>query len=243
MIGRSLVYAGLSDMDAEKRILVVEDDPTLCEMLQLNLELEGYTVDTAFCAEDALRLDISRYSLILLDVMMKEINGFRMARMLKDNPATAGIPIIFCTARDNEDDMLTGLGIGADDYIYKPYTIRNVLMRVKTVLRRSSPSMDDKSPAGGLIKHGAIMIDASSKKCLVDGKDAGLVKKEFEILSLLMQHPGVVFSRQDILDKVWRDESVVFDRTVDVNITRLRRKIAPYGDRIITRQGFGYGFE
>lgn len=230
-------------METDKKILVVEDDPTLCEMLQLNLELEGYAVDTAFCAEDALRLDISRYSLILLDVMMKEINGFKMAKMLKDNPATAGIPIIFCTARDNEDDMLTGLGIGADDYIYKPYTIRNVLMRVKTVLRRSIPVVNETPPAGNVIQCGPIEIDTGFKRCMVDGRDAGLVKKEFEILRLFMEHPGVVFSRQDILDKVWRDESVVYDRTIDVNITRLRRKIAPYSDRIITRQGFGYGFE
>lgn len=225
-------------MDQPTRVLVVEDDTTLCEMLQLNLELEGYDVDVAYSAEEAMRLNLKSYSLIILDVMMKEMSGFQMAKELKKNDVTAGIPIIFCTARDSEDDMVTGLNIGADDYIFKPYTIRNVLTRVKAVLRRTQKKTDKE-----VINIDGIEIDTRFKRCRVDGKEVKLVKKEFEILQMLAENRGVLFSRQDILDRVWKDEVVILDRTVDVNITRIRQKIAPYGDRIITRQGYGYGFE
>ena len=214
-------------------ILVVEDDTTLCEMLQLNLQLEGYVADVAYSAEEAMSFDLSRYSLILLDVMMGEMSGFGMAKKLKSDPATASIPIIFCTAKDTEDDMVAGLGIGADDYIFKPYTVRNVLARIKAVLRRTQTA---KSGPG-------IEIDAKMLRCFVDGKEVKLVKKEFEILKLLMDNPGRVFTREEILDRVWSEDVVVLDRTVDVNITRIRQKIAPYGEHIITRAGYGYGFE
>ena len=225
-------------MDQPTRVLVVEDDTTLCEMLQLNLDLEGYDVDVSYSAEEAMRLNLKSYSLIILDVMMKEMSGFQMAKELKKNQTTAGIPIIFCTARDSEDDMVTGLNIGADDYIFKPYTIRNVLTRVKAVLRRTQKKADK-----DVINIDGIEIDTRFKRCRVDGKEVKLVKKEFEILQMLAENRGVLFSRQDILDRVWKDEVVILDRTVDVNITRIRQKIAPYGDRIITRQGYGYGFE
>lgn len=222
-------------MDDNAKILVVEDDATLCDMLRLNLELEGYEVDSASCAEDALKLDLAKYRLILLDVMMKEISGFEMARQMKRDPHLASVPIIFCTARDNEDDMVAGLNIGADDYIYKPYTMRAVLARVKTVLRRCEKPAS--APGQGIV------LDMKSKRCFVDGKDVRLVKKEFEVLQLLMNHPGTIFSRDDILNLVWDEDVYVLDRTVDVNVTRIRKKIAPYGHRIITRLGFGYGFE
>lgn len=228
-------------MPEYQRILVVEDDVTLCETLQFNLELEGYKADTAFSAEEALQLDLTAYSLVLLDVMMGEMSGFRFARILKENPLTAAIPIIFCTARDNEDDMVAGFNIGADDYIYKPYTIRNVLTRVKAVLRRS-PAPAPEAPAQQ-VECAGLKIDRNFKRCTVDGREVRLVRKEFEILDLLLSHPGRIFSRDEILSHVWHGEVVVLDRTVDVNITRIRQKIAPYGSRLITRPGYGYGFE
>lgn len=218
------------------RILVIEDDETLCDTIQFNLELEGYSADRAFSAEEALTMNPADYDLILLDVMMGEMSGFKFARMLKSDPATARIPIIFCTAKDTEDDMITGLNIGADDYIYKPYTIRNVLARVKSVLRRTH--MEGKNMVG----YEGIELDIDIKSCRVDGKEVKLVKKEFEILYFLMTNPGRVLSRDEILQKVWKGEVIVNDRTVDVNITRIRSKIAPYGDHIITRSGYGYGF-
>ena len=226
----------------KQRILVVDDEETLCEALQFNLEVEGYEVDVAYSAEEALTKDISSYSLILLDVMMGEMSGFKMARLLKHDPATADIPIIFCTARDTEDDMIAGLNLGADDYIAKPFSIRNVLARVKTVLRRSKSARGN-DEREDVIRYDGIVIDSSSKQCTVDGQQVKLPRKEFEILSLLVSHPGRIFSRNDILAKIWGTDVIVSDRTIDVNITRLRQKIGRYGNSIITRSGYGYGFQ
>jgi len=222
-------------------ILLVEDDETLCETLQFNLEIEGYDADVAYSAEDALKMSLESYDLILLDVMMGEISGFKFAQMLKADTKTANVPVIFCTARDSEDDMVAGFNIGADDYIYKPYTIRNLLTRIKAVLRRVDNSSNQHLNNSAVAAEG-VQIDTQLKRCLVDGRDAGLVKKEFEILSLLLSNQGRVFSREEILQRVWKGEVVVTDRTVDVNITRIRHKINPYGTHIITRPGYGYGW-
>lgn len=223
------------------KILIVDDEETLCEVLKLNLENEGYEVDTALSAEEALMLDLKSYSLILLDIMMGEISGIKMAKMLKANVGTANIPIIFCTAKDSEDDMIMGLNLGADDYITKPYTIRNVVTRVKTVLRRTSAQKLPKK--SNTISLEGITLDMDLKICKVDGVEVKLTKKEFELLAFLIQNRGKVCSREQILSSVWSDEVVVLDRTIDVNITRIRHKIGAYGSYIITRTGFGYGFK
>ena len=224
-----------------ERILIVDDEETLCEVLKLNLENEGYDVDTALSAEEALRLDIRRYSLILLDIMMGEISGIRFARMLKSDVATADIPIIFCTARDSEDDMVKGLNLGADDYITKPYTIRNVIARVKSVLRRSSGHKVTETTNRLAVE--SLILDLDLKTCSVDGVEVKLTKKEFELLAFLIANKGKICSRDLILSNVWSDEVIVLDRTIDVNITRIRQKIGCYGTYIITRPGFGYGFK
>lgn len=225
------------------RILIVDDEVTLCTVLKLNLENEGYNVDIAFSAEEALTLDLKSYSLILLDIMMGEISGIKMAKMLKSDVDTCNIPIIFCTARDTEDDMIMGLNLGADDYIMKPYTVRNVIARVKTVLRRTSvnkvPNVQEKS---NILKVEGLYLDLEYKRCEVDGVEVKLVRKEFELLAYLIANRGKIFSREQILSNVWSDEVVVLGRTIDVNITRLRSKIGKYGSYIITRSGFGYGF-
>lgn len=222
------------------RILVVDDEETLCDVLKLNLENEGYDVDVAYSAEQALELDLTKYSLILLDIMMGEISGIKMAKIMKSKHETANIPIIFCTAKDTEDDMIIGLNIGADDYIMKPYTIRNILARVKTVLRRTSRPSVEKSEV--LMVEG-LQIDLRLKMCSIDGKEIKLSKKEFEILAFLMKNQNRIFTRDELLSFVWKDEVVVLDRTVDVNITRLRQKLGEYGRCIITRSGYGYGFQ
>ena len=224
-----------------ERILIVDDEETLCEVLKLNLENEGYDVDTALSAEEALRLDIRRYSLILLDIMMGEISGIRFARMLKSDVATADIPIIFCTARDSEDDMVKGLNLGADDYITKPYTIRNVIARVKSVLRRSYGHKVTETTNRLAVE--SLILDLDLKTCSVDGVEVKLTKKEFELLAFLIANKGKICSRDLILSNVWSDEVIVLDRTIDVNITRIRQKIGCYGTYIITRPGFGYGFK
>ena len=231
---------------AAERILIVDDEETLCEVLKLNLENEGYDVDTAFSAEQALGYNLTEYSLILLDIMMGEISGIKMAKILKSDVATADIPIIFCTARDTEDDMIMGLNLGADDYIIKPYTVRNVIARVKSVLRRTGSKQKNigNNPTdkpNRLVVDG-LCLDLEFKRCTVDGEEVKLARKEFELLAYLIQHRGKICSREQILNRVWSDEVVVLDRTIDVNITRLRSKIGAYGSYIVTRSGFGYGF-
>ena len=222
------------------RILVVDDEEDLCEILKSNLEMEGYTVDTAYSAEEALKLDITQYNLLLLDVMMGEISGFKMARMLKANKDTAEIPIIFITAKDTENDTITGFNLGADDYISKPFSLREVIMRVKAVLRRTAGVQIKEEEQ---LQYKGLVINIPQKKVTIDGEETSLTKKEFEILLLLLQNQGRVFSREDILAKVWNDEVYVLDRTIDVNITRLRKKIGSYGKYIVTRLGYGYCFE
>ncbi len=227
------------------RILIVDDEETLCEVLKLNLENEGYDVDIAFSAEQALSYNLKEYSLILLDIMMGEISGIKMAKMLKANIETADIPIIFCTARDTEDDMIMGLNLGADDYITKPYTIRNVVARVKSVLRRTSSYKSNANlptDKPNRLTINGLCLDLEYKRCTVDGNEVKLTRKEFELLAYLITHRGKICSREQILSRVWSDEVVVLDRTIDVNITRLRSKIGAYGSYIITRSGFGYGF-
>lgn len=224
---------------AKHRILVVDDEESLCEILQFNLEVEGYDVDTANSAEQALSMSPERYSLILLDVMMDGMSGFKMAQQLKSKPETAAVPIVFCTAKDAEDDVVAGLNLGADDYIAKPFSVREVLARVRSVLRRTAVAQQDAERIG----YEALQLDLASKRCFLDGEEVRLTKKEFEILALLLAHRGVIFSREEMLHRVWSDDVIVLDRTIDVNITRLRRKIGHYGDHIITRLGYGYGFE
>lgn len=229
---------------ATNRILIVDDEETLCEVLKLNLENEGYDVDTAFSAEQALSYNLEDYSLILLDIMMGGVSGIKMAKILKGDVATADIPIIFCTARDTEDDMVMGLNLGADDYIMKPYTVRNVIARVKSVLRRTSThkAVTKQEEKLNILQVEGLKLDLEFKRCTVDGEEVKLARKEYELLVYLISHRGKICSREQILNRVWSNEVVVLDRTIDVNITRLRSKIGKYGSYIVTRSGFGYGF-
>jgi DNA-binding response OmpR family regulator len=224
------------------RILVVDDEEDLCEILRFNLETEGLEVDVAYSAEEALKKNITDYRLLMLDVMMGEISGFKMARILQEDAKTAAIPIIFLTAKDSETDRLTGFNIGADDYISKPFSIREVLARVKAVLRRVDSQNSQAAPASKLI-FGKLEMDINNKKAALDGVEIPFTKKEFEILKLLLENKNRVFSRDEILAHVWSDEVIVLDRTIDVNITRLRKKIGLYGKNIVTRLGYGYCFE
>ena len=238
------------------KILVVDDEQDICEILQYNLETEGYEVVTANSAEEALLLPLHEFSLILLDVMMGEMSGFQMARRLKDSPATAKIPIIFITALDGEDNLVRGLNIGADDYIAKPLSMKEVKARVRAVLRRtlnqgdrSRDSLDtgDRRPVpliqDNKIGYEGITLDLNAKTVTLDGEELICTKLEFELLSFFLQHPGRVYSREDLLKYCWPQDVLVLDRTVDVNITRLRKKIGRYGKQIKTRVGYGYYFE
>ena len=227
-------------MEQKHKILVVDDEQDLLEILKFNLETEGYEVATATSAEEALHLDLSDFNLLLLDVMMGGMSGFAMARKLKDNPSTAAIPIIFLTARDTENDTLTGFSLGADDYISKPFSIREVLVRVRAVLRRTA---DPSTQQSNTLRYQGIEMHLDQKTVSIEGEDIPFTKTEFELLHLLLDERGRVFSRQELIDRVWPKDVLVLDRTVDVNITRLRKKIGPYAKCIVTRLGFGYYFD
>ena len=222
----------------QQRILVVDDEPDLREILQCNLENAGYSVDTAASAEEALELLSPDHSLILLDVMMGGMSGFRMADHLRKDLKNE-VPIIFLTARDTENDLLTGFSAGADDYIAKPFSLHEVLVRVKAVLRRSPTTETNVQE----LRAGNIVMDFARKVVCIGHENIRLSPKEFGILSLLMRHPGRVLSREEILSQVWRGESYVLDLTVDVHIARIRRKMGAEGARLSNRQGYGYCFE
>lgn len=231
-------------MDKQKnnyRILVVDDEEDLCEILKFNLETEGYTVETANSAEEALTLDIQSFDLLLLDVMMGEMSGFAMARKLKDDDATKDIPIIFLTARDTENDTVTGFNLGADDYISKPFSIREVMVRTRAVLRRTADVNGQEEPT--CIKFQGLELNLDKKTVSIDGEQVAFTKTEFELLRTLLEERGRVFSRQELINRIWPSDVLVLDRTVDVNITRLRKKIGRFSKCIVTRLGFGYFFD
>ena len=221
------------------KILVVDDEQNLCEILAYNLRNDGYEVTEANSAEEALELPLAAFDLMLLDVMMGGMSGFDLAHRLKTEEKTAHIPIIFLTAKDTEQDMLHGFGLGADDYIAKPFRIMEVLARVKAVLNRSTHSTQV-SPE--TLRYDHLVLNLNTKTVSVDGEEVACTKTEFELLRLLLEHKGRVFSRQELIDHVWPSDVMVLDRTVDVNITRMRKKIGRYAPCISTRLGYGYYF-
>lgn len=228
--------------EKDSRILVVDDEQDLCEILKFNLEIEGYQVETANSAEEALEKDIASYNLLLLDVMMGGMSGFQLAKQLKNSAVTAHIPIIFLTARDTENDTVTGFNLGADDYISKPFSTREVMVRVRAVLRRTASRLEGaEEPA--VISYQGLLLNLNKKSVSVDGEDVPFTKTEFELLRLLLEERGRVFSRQELIDRVWPKDVLVLDRTVDVNITRMRKKIGRFAKCIVTRLGFGYYFD
>ena len=228
-------------MEHKNRILVVDDEQDLLEILKFNLETEGYEVSTACSAEEALTLNVGEFDLLLLGVMMGGMSGFAMAKKLKSDPASEHIPIVFLTARDTENDTVTGFNLGADDYISKPFSIREVLVRVRAVLRRTAAPAEQQAPQ--VIYYQGIEMNLGKKTVSIDGEEIPFTKTEFELLHLLLEERGRVFSRQELIDRIWPKDVLVLDRTVDVNITRLRKKIGRFSKCIVTRLGFGYYFD
>ena len=226
---------------AEEYILVVDDEEVLCDVLSYNLRQAGYRVEVAHSAEEVLARSLAGAQLLLLDVMMGRMSGLELVERLKRDPETAHLPIILLTARDSEDDRVGGLMLGADDYIAKPFSVREVVARVGAVLRRTARSKQGAVPTSELSFEG-LTLDTLSKRCWVDSEEVSLTRKEFELLSLMLRRRGSILSRMELLDEVWRGE-VVVDRAVDVSVTRLRRKIGRYGAHLVTRHGYGYGFE
>ena len=227
------------------RIMVVDDEESLCEILKFNLEKEGYEVTTANSAEEVLALNLQGYDLMILDIMMGELSGFGLARILRKRPETEHLPIIFCSALDGESDKIKGLDIGGDDYISKPFSVAEVMARVRSLLRRSTHHQEsqESSEDENIISYEGLIINNLNKRCTIDGNEISLTRKEFDILVLLLQNRNTILSREQIMKRVWSNEVVVLDRTIDVNITRMRKKLGEYGNHIITRTGYGYGFE
>jgi DNA-binding response OmpR family regulator len=222
----------------KKRILIVDDEEDLCEILRVNLVAEGYEAIVEHSATEALERGVEGFSLVLLDVMMPGISGFQMAQHMR----ASGIktPVIFLTARDTEEDKLQGFSLGADDYVAKPFSVRELMARIRAVLARTA--VNEKGTTSPLIFEG-LTIDLSQRKVMADGEILNLTKTELELLRLLLSHKGQVFSRQQLLSEVWPSDVIVTNRTVDVNITRLRKKLGHYGQHIATRQGYGYLFD
>lgn len=231
----------MTEMEHHYRILVVDDEQDLCEILKFNLETEGYQVETANSAEEALQHNLPSFDLLLLDVMMGGMSGFALAKKLKTEEATAGIPIIFLTAKDTENDTVTGFNLGADDYISKPFSLREVMVRVRAVLRRTSEQHGE--PQHSVISYQGLVMDLDKKTVTIDGNEVAFTKTEFELLHLLLSERGRVFSREQLIERVWPKDVLVLDRTVDVNITRLRKKVGRFAKCIVTRLGFGYYFD
>lgn len=223
----------------DHKILIVDDEEDLCEILQFNLEGEGYSAEVAYSAEEALKKDLGSFDLVLLDVMMGKMSGFKLAKVMRKEMGLT-MPIIFITAKTAEDDLLTGFNLGADDYINKPFSLKEVIVRVKAVLKRGEPNdMGGKS---------AIVIDElelnlKKRKLKIDNEGIELTKKEFEILTLLLQREGYIMSRDDILKRVWDEHTIVAERTIDVHMARLRKKLGEYGRFIKNKPGYGYTFE
>lgn len=228
------------------KILVIDDEEALCEILKFNLEKAGYDVDCAYSAEEALEMDLTPYQLMIVDIMMETLSGFDFAKRVRNNAATEFTPIIFCSALNGEDDTVMGLNIGADDYITKPFVISEVLARVKAVLRRCMPksgAADADSGYASDVTFRGLRIDRNEKLCYLDGQELNLTRTEYDILLFFLTHPNRIYSREELIEKIWDSNVVVTIRTIDTNIARLRRKIGEYGNNIVTRLGFGYGFK
>jgi DNA-binding response OmpR family regulator len=225
-------------MEGNQKILIVDDEKDLCEILQFNLESEGFSIDVAYSGEEALKKPLEEFNLILLDVMMGGISGFKTANIIRKERNLL-VPIIFLTAKGEENDVLTGFNVGADDYISKPFSIKEVVARIKAILKRGAKQIGEKSD----ITYKELTLNKKQKDIFLEGKNVNLTRKEFEILLLLMKNMDQYISRDEILKRIWDDDVIVTERNVDVNIARLRKKIGKYGANIKGKSGYGYCFK
>jgi len=221
------------------KILLVDDDKNISEILEFNLKSEGFEVDSVYAAEEALKKPLKEYQLLLLDVMMGGMSGYKLAEQIRKEKIT--VPIIFLTAKDTENDMLTGFSVGGDDYISKPFSIKEVIARIKAVLKRSSMTTSEEATTK-LIKMGVLTLDLEAKEVQLEGEKITLTKTEFELLALFVQKPDTLFSRERIIDIIWKETPYITARTVDVHLVRLRKKLGKYSDAITSRTGYGYRF-
>jgi two-component system, OmpR family, alkaline phosphatase synthesis response regulator PhoP len=225
-------------MEENQKILIVDDEKDLCEILQFNLESEGFSIDVAYSGEEALKKPMEEFNLILLDVMMGGISGFKTANVIRKE-RNLHVPIIFLTAKGEENDVLTGFNVGADDYISKPFSIKEVVARIKAILKRGAKHTGENTD----IIYNNLTINQKQKEISLEGQNIDLTRKEFEILLLLIKNMDQYISRDEILKRIWDDDVIVTERNVDVNIARLRKKIGKYGANIKGKSGYGYCFK
>lgn len=233
------------------KILVIDDEESVCEILKFNLEKDGYEVDCAYSAEEALDMDLDDYSLFIVDIMMGGLSGFDFAKRVHNVTATEEKPILFCSALSDEDYVVKGLNIGADDYVTKPFVIGEVLARVRAILRRTSHKQQrstsdieaQQSIYESDVTFKGLRIDRNDKEVYIDNELVTLTRTEYDILLFFLTHRNRIYSREELIKNVWGDDVVVTCRTIDTNITRLRKKLGDYDKYIVTRQGFGYGFK
>lgn len=228
------------------KILVIDDEEALCEILKFNLEKAGYDIDCAYSAEDALKKDLTQYQLMIVDIMMDSMNGFEFAKCVRKNAQTEYIPIIFCSALNSEESTVTGLNIGADDYITKPFIINEVLARVQAVLRRcqmTAKASENTAQYLADITYNSLRMNRNEKAVYLNGEQLPLTRTEYDIMHFFLTHPNKIYSRAELIENIWDNNVVVTMRTIDTNIARLRKKIGIYGQNIVTRLGFGYGFK
>ncbi len=227
-----------------EKILIIDDEEAVCEIFKYNLEKEGYEVDTALSAEEALEKELEDFDLLIVDIMMGDISGFDLAKRLRSGSNTEHLPIIFCSALNEEDEKVMGLNIGADDYITKPFSLGEVQARIRAVLRRTCPSSILTNPDElSDLEYKTLRLDLNEKTSSINGEPLVLTRTEFELLQFFLSHRNHIYTRAEIIRNVWGEDIVVTDRTIDTNITRLRKKLGEYSNNIITRQGFGYGFK
>lgn len=222
-----------------KKILIVDDEPDICEILRFNLSAAGFEAVTVHSAEEALAIPLTDFHLVLLDVMMPGMSGFEMARLLRADAFTHDIPIIFLTARDSEDDVLQGFHTGADDYVSKPFSVREVVARVKAVLGRTSATDTAEET---MLSCDGLVIDMMEKTAMLDGQTLQTTRTELEMLYFFLTNRGQVFSRRQLIERIWPNDVVVTERTVDVNVARLRKKLGRMAGRLTSRHGYGYIF-
>lgn len=242
------------------KILVIDDEEPLCDILKFNLQKEGYIVDCSYSAEEALdRDDLLSFDLFIVDIMMEQISGYDFVQRLRSMKGVDQTPVIFCSALTDEDDKVTGLNIGGDDYITKPFIISEVLARVRAVLRRSMKQAqfhheDAPSDASGNeekritdllpdVIFRDIRIDQNAKALFLFDREIPLTRTEYDLLLFFVSHRNRIYSRDEIMRSVWPDGLMVSQRAIDTNLSRLRRKLGDYGKHITSRQGFGYGFK
>lgn len=224
------------------RILLIDPDANITGLLQSSLSAQGCDTDVAASAEDALRMQLERYGLIITETDLGAIDGYELLDRLRDNPITQDIPVIFCTTRDGESDLIDGLNAGADDYVVKPFSLREFMARIRSLLRRHAAMTARRMPVQRTMVHQGLNVSVDTNQVSIDGAPVMLTKTEFQILTLLFRNRNQLFNRSQIFDAVWPGQAEVSARTVDVNISRLRKKLGNYGKNIVNRSGYGYGY-